>query len=304
MVNRNPLSSLKLGHARGVVLLAASHAGLAVHEYAAKQVKRAVTGTGNAAKEQVRMMVRFLLPGCRRGRGRRRRRAGGGHLPCPFPRRPGADRGPAAARRGARARDRPAARHPGRRSATTTRSSTSPASAIWSPSRRRTLERLPRVGEAVELHTELQLREDGITLYGFPDRRRPDLVPPAADRAGRRRAGGAVAAGHAAPARARQRHRRRRQGDAGARQRASARGSRRGSWPSSRTASARCRRPAGARLPAAPRWRAPGDALSALLHLGYGRAEAYAALARVQARLGAELAVDALVREGLKELTA
>lgn len=64
VVNRNPLSSLKLGHARGVVLLAASHAGLGVHEYAAKQVKRAVTGTGGAAKEQVAMMVRFLLPGC------------------------------------------------------------------------------------------------------------------------------------------------------------------------------------------------------------------------------------------------
>lgn len=64
VVNRNPLSSLKLGHARGVVLLAASHAGLEVHEYAAKQVKRAVTGTGNAAKEQVAVMVRFLLPGC------------------------------------------------------------------------------------------------------------------------------------------------------------------------------------------------------------------------------------------------
>ena len=64
VVNRNPLSSLKLGHARGVVLLAAGHAGLAVNEYAAKQVKRAVTGTGNAAKEQVAVMVRFLLPGC------------------------------------------------------------------------------------------------------------------------------------------------------------------------------------------------------------------------------------------------
>ena len=64
VVNRNPLSALKLGHARGVVLLAASHAGLGVHEYAAKQVKRAVTGTGGAAKEQVAMMVRYLLPGC------------------------------------------------------------------------------------------------------------------------------------------------------------------------------------------------------------------------------------------------
>jgi crossover junction endodeoxyribonuclease RuvC len=64
VVNRNPLSSLKLGHARGVVLLAAAHHGLPVSEYAASQVKRAVTGTGGAAKEQVAMMVRFLLPGC------------------------------------------------------------------------------------------------------------------------------------------------------------------------------------------------------------------------------------------------
>ena len=64
VVNRNPLSSLKLGHARGVVLLAASHAGLAVSEYASKRVKQAVTGTGGAAKEQVGVMVRFLLPGC------------------------------------------------------------------------------------------------------------------------------------------------------------------------------------------------------------------------------------------------
>ena len=32
-----------------------------------------------------------------------------------------------------------------------------------------TLGRLPRVGEAVELHTELHMREDGVNLYGFPD---------------------------------------------------------------------------------------------------------------------------------------
>ena len=63
VVNRNALSSLKLGHARGVVLLAASISGLAVSEYAAKQVKRAVTGTGNAAKDQVVHMVKILLPG-------------------------------------------------------------------------------------------------------------------------------------------------------------------------------------------------------------------------------------------------
>lgn len=63
VVNRNAGSSLKLGQARGVVLLAAAHAGLAVTEYASKTVKRAVVGTGGAHKRQVAMMVRTLLPG-------------------------------------------------------------------------------------------------------------------------------------------------------------------------------------------------------------------------------------------------
>lgn len=65
VVNRNPATSLRLGHARGVVLLAVAAAGLPVHEYAARHVKRALTGTGGAFKEQVAMMVRTLLPGCR-----------------------------------------------------------------------------------------------------------------------------------------------------------------------------------------------------------------------------------------------
>ena len=67
VVNRNPLTSLKLGHARGVVLLAASHAGIPVCEYASSRVKKAVTGTGGAGKEQVAAMVRFLLSGCGEG---------------------------------------------------------------------------------------------------------------------------------------------------------------------------------------------------------------------------------------------
>lgn len=62
VVNRNAASSLKLGHARGVALLVAAQAGLPVAEYAAKRVKRAVTGTGGATKEQVAAMVRILLP--------------------------------------------------------------------------------------------------------------------------------------------------------------------------------------------------------------------------------------------------
>ena len=62
-VARNPDSALKLGQARGVVLLAPALAGLPVREYGAMEVKRAVVGTGHAAKEQVQAMVRHLLPG-------------------------------------------------------------------------------------------------------------------------------------------------------------------------------------------------------------------------------------------------
>jgi crossover junction endodeoxyribonuclease RuvC len=62
-VNRNGAATLKLGYARGVVLLAPALAGLRVTEYGAKSVKKAVVGTGGAAKEQVQMMVRRLLPG-------------------------------------------------------------------------------------------------------------------------------------------------------------------------------------------------------------------------------------------------
>jgi crossover junction endodeoxyribonuclease RuvC len=63
VINKNPGSSLKLGQARGVALLAAAHAGIPVYEYASKTIKRAVVGTGAAQKEQVAMMVRTLLPG-------------------------------------------------------------------------------------------------------------------------------------------------------------------------------------------------------------------------------------------------
>jgi holliday junction DNA helicase RuvA len=166
-----------------------------------------------------------------------------------------------------------------------------------------TLERLPRVGEAVELHTELQLREDGMTLYGFPDSAdrtwfrllqtvqgvgarvalsllgtlRPHELAnaiAAGDRAMLARAtgvGGRLAARIAAELKDRV-----------------------GALPQPGRSE-----PAGAALAGVA-----GDALSALLHLGYSRTEAYAALARAQARLGSEVAVDVLVREGLKELTA
>lgn len=62
-VNRNATATLKLGYARGVALLAPARAGIAVAEYGAKTVKRAVVGTGAAEKGQVALMVRRLLPG-------------------------------------------------------------------------------------------------------------------------------------------------------------------------------------------------------------------------------------------------
>ena len=62
-VNTNAQSTLKLAHARGVILLCAAKSGVAMGEYAARLVKKAVVGTGAAEKAQVHAMVARLLPG-------------------------------------------------------------------------------------------------------------------------------------------------------------------------------------------------------------------------------------------------
>jgi holliday junction DNA helicase RuvA len=170
-----------------------------------------------------------------------------------------------------------------------------------------TLGRLPRVGEAVELHTELHMREDGVHLYGFPD---------AADRVWFRLlqtvqgVGARVALSLLGTFRPHELANAIAAGDRAALARASGVGARLAARVVSelRDRVGALPRPGGPELPAAAAVVNLGgtanDALSALLHLGYARAEAYGAIARVQARLGAEVAVDALVREGLKELTA
>jgi len=61
-LNDNPQSTLKLGQARGVVLLSAARRGIVVGEYAPRLVKKAVVGTGGAEKAQVHAMVQRLLP--------------------------------------------------------------------------------------------------------------------------------------------------------------------------------------------------------------------------------------------------
>jgi crossover junction endodeoxyribonuclease RuvC len=61
-LNDNPQSTLKLGQARGAILLALAKHGLEVGEYAPRLVKKALVGTGSADKVQVHAMVQRLLP--------------------------------------------------------------------------------------------------------------------------------------------------------------------------------------------------------------------------------------------------
>ena len=61
-VNANGASTLKLGQARGAILLTLSLAQLPVYEYSATMVKKSVVGTGHADKAQIAMMVKTLLP--------------------------------------------------------------------------------------------------------------------------------------------------------------------------------------------------------------------------------------------------
>lgn len=64
-LNDNPTSTIKLGMARGVVILAPALAGIPVTEYEPNKIKKAVVGVGKADKHQVETMVKILLPGCK-----------------------------------------------------------------------------------------------------------------------------------------------------------------------------------------------------------------------------------------------
>lgn len=59
--SKNVKSALKLGHARGAVLIAAVQSGVEIFEYAPLEIKQSVVGYGRATKEQVRSMVRVIL---------------------------------------------------------------------------------------------------------------------------------------------------------------------------------------------------------------------------------------------------
>lgn len=63
-VNKNPASALKLGQARGVLLMVPALKNISVDEYGANKIKKSVVGSGHAAKQQVGMMIKTLLPAC------------------------------------------------------------------------------------------------------------------------------------------------------------------------------------------------------------------------------------------------
>lgn len=56
-----PTTAILMGHARGVIMLAASLTGIAVHSYAATQIKKTLTGNGRAPKEQMQFAVKHQL---------------------------------------------------------------------------------------------------------------------------------------------------------------------------------------------------------------------------------------------------
>jgi crossover junction endodeoxyribonuclease RuvC len=60
-VRSNPRVALRMGHVRGIALLAGALSGIGVAEYAPREVKQAIVGNGNASKEQVKFMVTALL---------------------------------------------------------------------------------------------------------------------------------------------------------------------------------------------------------------------------------------------------
>lgn len=168
----------------------------------------------------------------------------------------------------------------------------------------RTLAALPGAGEAVDLHVDTQVRAESITLYGFrePAERVWFRLLQTVQGVGARVALGllsVLAPDELARAVAAQ--------DKKALSRASGVGPR----LAARIASELRERLVDLPLPAAAELAAPvagtlapaaADAVSALINLGYGRSEAHAAIAKAVAALGEQVAVDALIRNGLQDL--
>jgi Holliday junction DNA helicase RuvA len=284
-VNRNGTATLKLGYARGIALLAPALAGVPVTEYGAMAVKQSVVGTGAAAKEQVQMMVRRLLPG-------------------------------AALRRAAR----PSSCEPpcmGRWSANGVIARLTGRVEIIDESRclvdvsgvgylvhasTRTLAQFPRPPASATVLVETQMREDAILLYGFADAAERDWfrLLTTVQGVGAKLALSILSALSPAELIAAIAT-----GDRGRLTRAPGVGAKLATRLLSELREKAGAMPTGAKpgVVIAPLVGPADDALSALLNLGYRRPEASAAIARAAATLGADAAVEALIRAGLRELS-
>jgi Holliday junction DNA helicase RuvA len=167
----------------------------------------------------------------------------------------------------------------------------------------RTLAALPRPGEAVDLLIETQVRDDSITLYGFQtaaERSWFRLLQTVQGVGARVALAVLSALGPDGLARAVVAQ------DKAALARASGVGPRLAGRIASELKDRLTELPplpgAPAPGPAASLGGSAGDAVSALVHLGYGRSEAHAAIAKAAAALGNAAPVEALIRTGLKEL--
>ena len=159
--------------ASAVAILAGARAGLPVQTYTPSEVKAAVTGSGTAGKAQVTAMVtRLLRLDAPPQPGRRRRRAGPGHLPHLARRHPRPDPGrrgrppPAGPRRSHD--DRQRARR-GRRGRPGQRRDRGRRGRPAGPVRARAPSPGCKAGAEARLATSLVVREDSLTLYGFAD---------------------------------------------------------------------------------------------------------------------------------------
>ena len=278
-MNVNAGSTLKLGQARGVVMLAPARAGLPVFEYSANLVKKSVTGAGHADKRQIAMMVGRLLPGVE-ATGGCRRRARGRDLPCPSSRHRQAHGGGALIAKLKGVVD-----------------SVDEGSAVDRRERRR----LSGLGLVAHLARPRGRRRGDPAgrdhrargcdrALRLPRDRRARLVPHPDDGAGRRRPGRAVDPVDPVARRDRPRHR-----GPGQRQPQPA-GRRRPKLAARLATELKDKAAAFGVAPARHgrrrrRRRRPGsineDAVSALVNLGYRRVEAFGAVARVTQRLGA-----------------
>jgi holliday junction DNA helicase RuvA len=167
----------------------------------------------------------------------------------------------------------------------------------------RTLGALPGAGEAVDLHVETQVRAESITLYGFrdPTERAWFRLLQTVQGVGARVALGVLSVltpETLARAVAAQ--------DKAALTRASGVGPRLASRIVAELKDRLVDFPTLGTVDAAPHAVVPpgaaADAVSALINLGYGRSDAYAAIAKATASLGREAALDVLIRSGLQEL--